>query len=254
MSDQKKRKRTVISIDEKYTALKRIDNGVSQAKVAADLGVGTSTVNDWVKKRKEIEKWCSTHVAGSSSSGTGSKKTSGRKTMKEGEHTKVSEALYVWFLQKREQGIPITSPLLQEKALKFYNELEDVDNIPEEEKFTASNGWLFRWKRRYGVRQLRICGERLSAQDQKEELDKFKRKFFRIIEKRGLTGDQIYNADETGLNFRMLPRKTLVSETESAAPGYKMAKERITILGCSNVTGTHKLKLVAVGKSKNPRV
>lgn len=213
MSAQKKRKKKVISIDEKYAALKRIDSGVPQAKVAADSGVGTSMVIDWVKKRKDIEKWCLTHGSVSSSSDTSSKKMSGRKSMKEGEHPKVSEALYVWFIQKREQGIPITGPLLQEKAFKFYNELENVDDIPEEEKFTASNGWLFRWKKRYGVRQLR-------AQDQKGELDKFKHTFYRIIERRGLSGDQMYNADETGSNFRMLPRKTLVTEMESAAPGY----------------------------------
>ncbi|XKL63371.1 hypothetical protein PGB90_005735 [Kerria lacca] len=45
MNDRNKRKKKIISIDEKYAALKRIDDGVSEAKVAVDLGVGTSTVN-----------------------------------------------------------------------------------------------------------------------------------------------------------------------------------------------------------------
>ena len=53
----------------------------------------------------------------------------------------------------------------------------------------------------------------------------------------------------------MLPRKTLASKKEAAAPGYKKSKERVTILACSNATGNHKLKLwlTLIVKSKKPR-
>ena len=33
----------------------------------------------------------------------------------------------------------------------------------EDDKFTASEGWLHRWKNRHGIRQIIISGERLSA-------------------------------------------------------------------------------------------
>lgn len=86
-----------------------------------------------------------------------------------------------------------------------------------------------------------------------EELAKFKRQFHKIIDHRGLTGDAFYNVDETGLFYRMLPNKTLVSQEERVAPEYKKSKERVTVMACSNVTGTHKLKLALTGKSKHPR-
>lgn len=45
-----KRKKLCVSVEEKYRAIKRIDNGESAKKIALELGVGTSTVSDWRKK------------------------------------------------------------------------------------------------------------------------------------------------------------------------------------------------------------
>lgn len=56
------------------------------------------------------------------------------------------------------KGCHLSVPILQAKALHFRNELNE-----DEEDFFASSGWLDRWKRQYGVRQLKICGEKLSA-------------------------------------------------------------------------------------------
>ena len=175
-----------------------------------------------------------------------------RKTMKKSEHETLSEALYIWFIQQREKGIPILGSFLKGKALQFYNQMEN-NCSQTEETFTASEGWLFRWKRRYNIRQLTICGERLSAENKLTELQKFKKRFHKMIERKALGGDQIYNCDETGLYYRMLPLKTLASIEEKSAPGYKKSKDRVTVLACSNVTGTHKMDLVVIGKSKNPR-
>jgi hypothetical protein len=33
---------------------------------------------------------------------------------------------------------------------------------------------------------------------------------------------QIFNADETGLNYKMLPKKTLASKLDSVAKGHKV--------------------------------
>jgi hypothetical protein len=173
--------------------------------------------------------------------------------MKKGEHEKVGEALYLWFMNKREKGLPVSGPMLQEKALQYYEDLEDTKDVPQEEKFTASEGWLFRWKKRYGIRKLKISGERLSAEGQKGELEKFKRYLHKLMRKENLVAEQVYNCDETGLYYRMLPDKTLAAREEKAAPGYKKSKDRVTVMACSNVTGDHKLPLVFIGKSKKPR-
>ena len=84
-------------------------------------------------------------------------------------------------------------------------------------------------------------------------MDQFKEEFNKFVANEGYTRDQIYNCDETGLNLKMMPSKTLVSREEAAAPGYKKNKERVTILACSNASGTHKLPLMCIGKSSKPR-
>ncbi|GFW69232.1 jerky protein homolog-like [Trichonephila clavipes] len=64
---------------------------------------------------------------------------------------------------------------------------------------------------------------------------------------------QIYNADETGLNFRALPKKSFASQDEKSAPGYKKSKDRVTLMACSISFGNHKLPLMVIGKSAKPR-
>lgn len=73
------------------------------------------------------------------------------------------------------------------------------------------------------------------------------------IKKLGLSDDQIYNADESGLFWKLLPEKTYVSNSEKNAPGRKSEKQRITFLCCTNASGNHKINLLVLGKAKNPR-
>ena len=61
--------------------------------------------------------------------------------------------------------------------------------------------------------------------------------------------EQIFNCDETGLQYRLLPRKTLVRKELKEG---KKCKDRITICACANVTGTIKLPLLFIGKAAKP--
>lgn len=138
-----KTKRKFVSVHTKLEALKRLDNGEAMKKLAVEYGVGEVTVGDWRRNRQKIEQFCAHHncVEGTSQ---------GRRSMKRAEYEKTSEALFLWFSQQRQKGCPISGPILQEKALFFRNQLKEG-----EDDFTASVGWLDRWKKRYGVRQLR---------------------------------------------------------------------------------------------------
>lgn len=156
-----------------------------------------------------------------------------------------SEALFMWFSQQRSKGMPISGPMLQEKAIYFCQKMKEDDN------FSASTGWLNRWKKRYGVRQMTICGEKLSADF--EAANEFRTELNNLMVNENLTEEQLYNCDETGLNFKRLPTKSLVSRNEKSAPGFKPSKERLTVMCCSNASGTHKLRLLVIGKSKKPR-
>ena len=223
----------MVTMEEKLKALQKLDSGESQKKVAFDWGVGESTVRGWIQNRSAIEKWCANQA-----SDIGMKR---RKTMKTGTHSKVDEALFLWFQQIRAKGMPVSGALLQAQAVKFHEKIEKGST-----EFTASQGWLDRWKKRYGVRQLNISGESLSGD--RAAVSDFKSRLHKLIMKEDISGDQLYNCDESGLNYKMLPTKTLASKIEATAPGYKRSKERVTISACSNVTGDHKLRLTLIGK------
>jgi len=53
--------------------------------------------------------------------------------------------------------------------------------------------------------------------------------------------------------WKSLPSKTLVATYEKKAPGRKVLKNRVTIMICSNASGTHKIPLLVIGKVKKPR-
>ena len=60
----------------------------------------------------------------------------------------------------------------------------------------------------------------------------------------------VFNCDETGLFFRVLPDKTLAVK-ESDCKGGKLSKERLTVMFCCSATG-EKLKPLVIGKSRKP--
>ena len=146
---------------------------------------------------------------------------------------------------KRSQGDPISGPILCEKALQLNEKLGGSTD------FKASTGWLRNFQSRHGIRSLDIQGERLSSDG--AAADEFKNNFAEVLMSENYTLDYVYNADETGLNWRTLPPKSLASKRERSAPGYKVSKERVTIMVCANASGTHRLPLLMIGKSKKPR-
>jgi hypothetical protein len=50
-----------------------------------------------------------------------------------------------------------------------------------------------------------------------------------------------------------LPNSTLAGASKKSAESFKLNKDRITVLVCVNVDGSHKLKLSVAGKFKKPR-
>jgi hypothetical protein len=68
----------------------------------------------------------------------------------------------------------------------------------------------------------------------------------------GYEPKNIYNADETGLFFRLPPNKTLSLKGDPCNGG-KNSMERITVLLACSADGTDKLPPLDIGKSENPR-
>uniref|UniRef100_H3AB53 HTH CENPB-type domain-containing protein n=1 Tax=Latimeria chalumnae TaxID=7897 RepID=H3AB53_LATCH len=232
-----KRKRTVLPLEKKVVIVNRLENGESVTKLAKEYGLGQSTVSDLKRNSGKILKYASKMETGAG--------LLARKIMRQPVEVKLDEALYNWFLQKRAKGEPVSGPILSEKALQFHQAMGCRS------EFKASHGWLESFKKRHGIRQLSIEGEKLSPN--KGAADSFIEKFKNIIQNEGYTPDLIYNCSETSLYWKVLPSKTFASQSEKSAPGYKSSKERFTVLACANASGAHKLKLACIGKVQCPQ-
>ncbi|GFT71854.1 jerky-like protein [Trichonephila clavipes] len=75
--------------------------------------------------------------------------------------------------------------------------------------FKTSTGWLRNFTSRQWMRELQIEGESLSGD--KNSAHKFKEAFLQSVEE-GYSRDDVYNVDETGLNWKALPRKSFASK------------------------------------------
>lgn len=232
-----KRKKKVLTLAEKMSLIQKHEKGANISSLALCYGIGVQTVRDIIKNRLKLE----TFVLSSDTL----KASDTRKSMKESTFKKLDEQMIKWFLQKRSEGIPISGPMCVAQAQSFHKML----GISE--PFNASSGWLYRFKRRHGIRELEIHGEKLDANE--VGMVEFCYDLENLILEHKLKPEQIYNADETGCYWKAIPTRTLASEGEKSAPGFKIKKDRLTVMCCANASGTHKLKLVVIGKSKSPR-
>ncbi|XP_050330445.1 jerky protein homolog-like [Bactrocera neohumeralis] len=232
----KRRAHKTLSLADKIKIIQEINRGQSGKLLADKYGVGTSTICDIKKNSENIRRFAEN---------SDEKLLKQRKTLKTGEYEEFEQKLYAWFEEKRSRHQTISAGVLRQKAKSLYQKMYN------NESFKASDGWFQKFKKRFSVRNLKICGESLSAKP--DLVPAFQNELYNVIEAENLLDDQIYNADESGLFWKMFPDKTLVHFKEKSAPGTKMSKERITFLCCANKTGSHKLQIAVVGKSKNPR-
>ena len=127
--------------------------------------------------------------------------------------------------------------------------LENKSEEEEKETFMASQGWWEKFSKRNGLGSVKLLGEAASADT--EAAERYPPKLKQIIEEEGYTEDQIFNADETGLFWKLAPTRTIKKKSPQTA-GLKLQKARSTILLGGNASGDHKLKPFFIHTSQNP--
>ena len=234
MASVKEKKTRVPNIEKKAEIIEKLRKGSSVTHLAKEYGVAKSTICNFKLKAGAI-----LGAVASTFNGPGK-----RKTLKGSVLPNMEKHLYKWFLEQRHRNSPINGTILKEKAKHLFGKYEGASA----RSFNASDGWLQRFRKRFGIRLLKITGEKLSSQP--TLVDPFKKKLQEIIKDLNLHKIQLYNADETDLYWKMLPANTYVLSTEKSAPGRKTEKQKITVLFCTNAEGDHKLKPLIIGKSK----
>nr|XP_042904651.1 tigger transposable element-derived protein 6 [Parasteatoda tepidariorum] len=223
--------RKQLSFQDKLNVIKDIDDGMKQIDAARKYGLSQSTVATFLKKRKQIEDTVSSNLINPK-----------RKRLKVATNENIDAAVLKWFQEMRATNIPINGPLLCTQARKFAVMLGN-------ETFKASNGWLMRFRDRHGITFQEVHGEKKSAPI--NEANEWKQeKMTDILQK--YKPENVYNADEAGLFFQLLPDRTLAFKGEKCYGG-KKSKQRLTVLLCANSTGTHKIQPLVIGKSLKPR-
>jgi hypothetical protein len=233
-----KRKQSERSYDEKFAIIKYSDAHQSMKKkdIAEHFGINQGTLCGILKNREKIISACSgedkrvsVHAA---------------KRIRAITHPDVDKALITWFRQKALiPDIRLDAGMLLIQANKF----RQMFNPDDTDAITPS--WVERFKQRYGIVKIKKAGE--SAGVDQEIIRVWKDGQLQDILNRYKPCD-IYNADETGLFWKMLPENSLGFAGQSHH-GKKEPKSRVTLLVGANMQGSDKLPLLVIGKSAKPR-
>nr|XP_042896541.1 tigger transposable element-derived protein 4-like [Parasteatoda tepidariorum] len=165
-----------------------------------------------------------------------------RKRQRVSPYENVKKALLSWIKYAQSQNAPISWNILKEKALEIAKELG-------ESNFVASNGWTQRFNARNNLYFKKLCGE--AADFDNSSLKEWKDIVLRDIHERYEPAN-VFNVDECGLFYRILPDKTLCFKGEKCIGG-KKSKERLTVLLSANMDGSEKMIPLVIGKFLKPR-
>ena len=157
----------------------------------------------------------------------------------------LEDALVIWLFEKEKQDARITDEALIMKAwqlsMGFPELLVPVD-------FTFSRGWLGKFKARRGIRSMELHGEARSVvmeggSQVRETLAKVLSNLKISGEHANFTSDDIFNIDETGLNWRQQPSCSLVIGCRA---GSKKVMKRVTLELAFNKSGIEKLQPITM--------
>ena len=110
-------------------------------------------------------------------------------------HPQVEEMMELWVSKAMHDKIHLTGEVIRQKWMKF----AEAAGIPPEDRLKLSEGWLTKFKKRNGLREIRRHGEAGSAQP---ELIEAERKRIReLLHAGGWKLRNIFNMDETGLFY-----------------------------------------------------
>ncbi|XP_066157788.1 tigger transposable element-derived protein 6-like [Euwallacea fornicatus] len=220
----------LLTLKEKLQVVEVYDREkLSVRNLAARFNIGKTQASEIIKKREQLLNSCVTSF-------NSEQKRSFFKT----KGFNIDKLTYEWFVKARNKNFPISGPIIRSKAKELAEKMGYQD-------FRASSGWLEKFRIRHNITFRSISGE--AATVNTEHVAIFKNNISVLL--KHYEPRNIYNADETGLFFRALPEKTFALKGEKCAGG-KMAKERLTILHCTNMA-SEKEKLLVIGKSARPR-
>ncbi|XP_028968478.1 tigger transposable element-derived protein 6 [Galendromus occidentalis] len=184
MDTQKRRKQ--FCLEEKLSILEEVNSGKKKVDVAKKYGISKSTLSTILKDSKKLEEQAKT-------AGFDPK----RRRMRTAQYDDIDKATLMWLQDVRSKNIPVTGPLLRERALHYAGELGHDD-------FRASEGWLARFRNRYGVRT-RAPSDEVAPVSKAQEWTEATMKSIIAGE---ITPQDVYKAAEAALVYQLLSKES----------------------------------------------
>ncbi|PNI46189.1 TIGD5 isoform 1 [Pan troglodytes] len=248
--------RKAYSIKDKLQAIERVKGGERQASVCRDFGVPGGTLRGWLKDEPKL-RWFLEQLGGE----VGTQ----RKKMRLANEEEIDRAVYAWFLALRQHGVPLSGPLIQAQAEAFARQIYGPECT-----FKASHGWFWRWQKRHGISSQRFYGEAgppapspAPGPPVKEE-PALPSGAGPLPDRApappppaegGYGDEQIYSASVTGLYWKLLPEQAAppgAGDPGAGGCGRRWRGDRVTVLLAANLTGSHKLKPLVIGRLPDP--
>lgn len=180
---KRKAERKTLTLQQRVELINRHEENpklMGSRYLAISFGVGKTQVNSILKNKDAI-------LAEWKSGGRSDRKyLKARRTP----YANLNKLLWDWFCKARSKNIPVSGPILQEKALIFAIEMGHDD-------FSASNGWLQSFRQHYNISYAALSGE--AAEVKEETVTDWHKRLPTICQ--GYNPCDIFNADETGLKF-----------------------------------------------------
>lgn len=222
------KRKSLTALQKKEICLAKLNTPIpSNSELAIAFDIGKSTVTDILNQK---EKWLEVDPESSDAN---------KKKKRSLIYENIDQAMAIWVQEAINACLDLNGDILREKA-KNFSVLLGIED------FKASEGWLTKFKQRHNIKQYLKQGESGSAPI--SELPFYREDLKNITSQYQLS--DIFNADETGLFWKMEPSRVLSTGPVS---GRKKMKERITVMLTCNASGTEKLKPLLIHKSQNPR-
>lgn len=134
-----KRKRVVLTIQEKLDIIDKIEQGGSIKLISASYGIGETTARDIKRNKDKIMAYVN-----NSNYNVG---LTARKSMKLSTYKELDRAMLKWYNEQRAQGTYVSGANCAKQARYLFNSLGMQGD------FNASSGWLARFRKRHGIKE-----------------------------------------------------------------------------------------------------
>ena len=138
--------RVDLPLFKKVELIKDYDRHLSQRDLATKYKISTGAVCNILKRKQEYLNDFESNQCHEV-----------RRKIKNNLGRRIDEETYSWFVAQRAKKLPLSGPILQERARQIAAELGN--NVI----FKASNGWFEKFKSRHNISYRAICGESASV-------------------------------------------------------------------------------------------